>query len=180
MQLVFADHLALFISLFYRKALKTLSSPCLRASQKMWRARNRPGSAFSTCLQPLFLKVVYDSSCRHGSFHLSLPANSYQNFYLFILIWKKKSLQERKAEIFLHDGEQGKSPQSPTLPLFWVFLVYFIFLLPFTNRRGKETIDWHLWSQLDLSSDFSGFWINHIVNVCCCFSKRWECPGKRD
>lgn len=42
---------------------------------------------------------------------------------------------------------------------------------PFTHSQGEETVDWHLWSQQDLSSDFSRFWINHIVNVCYALAK---------
>lgn len=98
------------------------------------------------------------------------------------LFWSaKRSCQGRKVEIFLHNGWKGKSFESPFPPFFRVFLFYyFISLHSFTYSKGEETIDWNLWSQWDFSGDFSAFWINHLVNVCYCFSKGWEGPGKRD
>lgn len=98
---VLADPFALFIYWFIlNEAIADIILAMSRSQPEDGDASNRPSSALSTCLHSLFLKVGYDSSCRHGSFHLSLPDNRHQNFHLFILSCKKES-PGKKSRDFL-------------------------------------------------------------------------------
>lgn len=161
------------------KLSQILSWPCPGARQKMGMPAIGPAQLFQPACTLFFSRWVMTLHVDVDLF-ISPRLITATKISTFLFWSAKRSPQGRKVEIFLCDGGQGKSLQSPFPPPFGIFLLAFISLLSFTHGEGEETIDWHLWSQQDLSSDFSGFWINHIVNVCYCFSKGWEGPGKRD